>query len=366
MADDPLQKSPHPKGRQSFSGPEAALSAWLKIGFGAVLILLIAVVAVGLTRMAAINQRAGMVVNEHNVKIDLAYRMKDATRERAVLMHSIVVLTDAFDQQDELDRFNAKGTVFSRARDELTGMGVGPEEKEILERMRELMRRTQPLVVRSIDLSVAGSSTEAQALIASQIVPLQRDVASIIDEMIGLQKSHTRQAVREMSQAYTDARLLMLLFGGLAMVLGLGIAVAVVRNVGRQAALLQVRATYDNLTQLPNRVLFDERLQQAILIARREKWTFALMAMDLNRFKEINDTLGHHVGDQVLQHVAATARACLRESDTVARMGRRGRGPFWQPRRALRCRSTQHLDGPRGCRLSGNFHRLECRSGGCG
>ena len=321
MAGDPLQTNPHPKGRQSFSGPERALSAWLKIGFGAVLILFAAVVAVGLTRMAAINQRIDLIVNEHNVKIELAHRMKDATRDRAILMHSIALLTNESDQQDELRRFHERGAEFSRAREALMGMRLGAEEEAILGRIREATLSTHPLVVQSIDLATGQSHTEARELIAAQIVPLQRKISAGVNEMIELQKRHTGQAVREMSQAYADARLLMLLIGGAAMLLGLGIAVAVVRYVGRQAALLQVRATYDNLTQLPNRVLFDERLQQAILIARREKWAFALMAMDLDRFKEINDTLGHQVGDQVLRHVAACTRACLRESDTVARMG---------------------------------------------
>ena len=88
-----------------------------------------------------------------------------------------------------------------------------------------------------------------------------------------------------------------------------------------QEATMRHLALHDTLTDLPNRALFNDRLRQAILIGRREKRAFGLIAMDLNRFKEINDTLGHHVGDLVLQHVAVSLRACLRESDTVARMG---------------------------------------------
>ncbi len=113
----------------------------------------------------------------------------------------------------------------------------------------------------------------------------------------------------------------MLLFGGGATLLGLIIAVVVIRHTNQQARQLQYQAMYDSLTKLPNRVLFADRLQQAILIGRREKQPFALIAMDLDRFKEINDTLGHHAGDQVLQHVAVCIRTILRESDTVARMG---------------------------------------------
>jgi diguanylate cyclase (GGDEF)-like protein len=80
-------------------------------------------------------------------------------------------------------------------------------------------------------------------------------------------------------------------------------------------------AYHDALTDLPNRALLHDRLDQAARIATREKTTLALLLLDLNGFKEINDTLGHHAGDRVLQIVAGRLRATLREADTVARLG---------------------------------------------
>lgn len=84
---------------------------------------------------------------------------------------------------------------------------------------------------------------------------------------------------------------------------------------------LEHLALHDALTKLPNRTLFHDRVEQAILIARREKKSFALLSLDLDKFKPINDTLGHHAGDLVLQEVAIRMGNCLRQSDTVARMG---------------------------------------------
>jgi diguanylate cyclase (GGDEF)-like protein len=84
---------------------------------------------------------------------------------------------------------------------------------------------------------------------------------------------------------------------------------------------LERAAFTDSLTELPNRALFHDRLKQAIFTARREQKTFALFIMDLDRFKDINDTLGHQVGDEVLKQVAQRLRTKLRESDTIARMG---------------------------------------------
>ena len=84
---------------------------------------------------------------------------------------------------------------------------------------------------------------------------------------------------------------------------------------------LAYQALHDSLTGIPNRTLLADRLQQAILAAKREKKSVTLMMMDLDGFKEINDTMGHHSGDLVLQAVASRLRSTLRQSDTAARLG---------------------------------------------
>ncbi len=80
-------------------------------------------------------------------------------------------------------------------------------------------------------------------------------------------------------------------------------------------------AYHDALTDLPNRILFHDRLSLAILHAHRRKLNLAVMFIDLDHFKNVNDTLGHSAGDEVLVAVADRLRACLREEDTVARVG---------------------------------------------
>ena len=85
--------------------------------------------------------------------------------------------------------------------------------------------------------------------------------------------------------------------------------------------LLQHMARHDVLTGLPNRQLFHDRLQTALSIARRNNGQLALLYIDLDKFKQVNDTQGHLVGDSLLQEVAHRITGCLRESDTVGRMG---------------------------------------------
>ena len=90
-----------------------------------------------------------------------------------------------------------------------------------------------------------------------------------------------------------------------------------------QGANEQLRsiALYDKLTGLPNRFLLEDRLRQASLHADRGGGNFSLMFIDLDDFKPVNDTYGHHVGDELLKRVGDRMRACLRKHDTVARTG---------------------------------------------
>jgi diguanylate cyclase (GGDEF)-like protein len=84
---------------------------------------------------------------------------------------------------------------------------------------------------------------------------------------------------------------------------------------------LETMSQTEPLTQLPNRALFRDRAQQALLAADREVRDVAILVVDLDNFKEVNDTLGHHSGDALLREVAARLSAVLRAGDTIARLG---------------------------------------------
>lgn len=84
---------------------------------------------------------------------------------------------------------------------------------------------------------------------------------------------------------------------------------------------LHFLANHDPLTGLPNRAMFQERVEHSLRIAQRHLKQIAVLFIDLDRFKVINDTLGHHAGDQLLQEAAERLRDCLRDTDTIARQG---------------------------------------------
>ncbi len=97
------------------------------------------------------------------------------------------------------------------------------------------------------------------------------------------------------------------------------IATAIERKQAEEK--LKFLSLYDHLTKLPNRVLFYDRMKQEIAYAKREKKKFALMFLDLDNFKEVNDKFGHDIGDQLLQEVAKKFNELLREADTICRLG---------------------------------------------
>src|ERR687895_203182 len=114
-----------------------------------------------------------------------------------------------------------------------------------------------------------------------------------------------------------------LIFLGLAILYGtmFRIVSGASKTLRHQAEVNEHQALHDALTDLPNRTLFHDRVHQALTSARRDHVPAAVMIMDLDRFKEVNDTLGHASGDELLKQVGIRLRESLRESDTVARLG---------------------------------------------
>jgi diguanylate cyclase (GGDEF)-like protein len=120
-----------------------------------------------------------------------------------------------------------------------------------------------------------------------------------------------------------------LLLGGLALSLLLGALVYVLatgraralRTVNQRTAQLRYQALHDSLTGLPNRELILDRVEQALARCRRQKASLAVMFLDLDGFKEVNDTFGHAAGDQLLCEVSDRLSALVRETDTVGRLG---------------------------------------------
>ena len=114
---------------------------------------------------------------------------------------------------------------------------------------------------------------------------------------------------------------LILLGGSVFVIMVVLLSLHSIKHITKLAAKERHRALHDELTDLPNRTLLQDRIDHSIVMAKREKKTVSVLLMDLDRFKEINDALGHFYGDYVLQKIAIRLRRVLRKSDTLSRFG---------------------------------------------
>jgi diguanylate cyclase (GGDEF)-like protein len=156
-----------------------------------------------------------------------------------------------------------------------------------------------------------------------EVDPVFEAIEKQVDAAADMHAANAADAVTRLRR--TEALVFVVTVAGFGVGLALLSTFAVVvvsdqREVLRQSMLNKHRALHDALTGLPNRVLFTERLGQTLALAPRTGRTAAVLLIDLDRFKEVNDTLGHHYGDLLLCQVGPRVGAVLRASDTVARL----------------------------------------------
>jgi diguanylate cyclase (GGDEF)-like protein len=292
------------------------------LGFLIVLVLMAALSASGLRYVAEANQRLKDIAQINNVKTVLATEMHSALRERALSMHALPILADPFDKDEEIQRFNAQGAIYIRARSQLERMPLNPLESEILGHIRELTSEAQPEVQKVVEMSTfIDDQTAIFDQIRSVAMPRQRAIAIHVSNLLDLQRQQTATAVRNAEISYARVRNLTLGLGTAALLIGILIAGFVSRRATHQARQLAAQAMYDPLTGLANRSLLHDRLEHEIERSKRAHTSFGVVLMDLDRFKEVNDTLGHEVGDKLLREVGRRFKEAVRAEDTVARLG---------------------------------------------
>jgi diguanylate cyclase (GGDEF)-like protein len=150
--------------------------------------------------------------------------------------------------------------------------------------------------------------------------PLAVTVGLSVDEQLANVRQNTRIYLWRASAASIVLILIIAALGRLSRQLSLSRQRALEEQIAH-AERIEYLAYHDGLTALPNRSLFSKLLGKSIQQAHRHDRRLAVLFLDLDRFKQINDTLGHDAGDQLLQEVATRLKSCLRDSDTVARLG---------------------------------------------
>jgi diguanylate cyclase (GGDEF)-like protein len=203
---------------------------------------------------------------------------------------------------------------------------VNGEPEDVAEARRVQARHAPNLVLmgQMLDLVDASDTDAANDLHADRVHPayidLQNETAPLADREQA-EATASMTLLRHRQHALLPAALVAGLVGMLALGGFLLLALGYQRQLVRQAAASHHQALHDPLTGLPNRELFADRVGQALRAADRELRPAALLLLDLDRFKDVNDTLGHHHGDRLLTEVAGRVAGVLRRVDTVARLG---------------------------------------------
>jgi diguanylate cyclase (GGDEF)-like protein len=172
-------------------------------------------------------------------------------------------------------------------------------------------------------LVTAGSRELTLTRYQTRAEPQAARMERVISDLVVLQGQRSSDEAAAAQLAYASALNLLLaaIIGGTLGALVLGIFVARCIASPREEAALAHRALHDTLTGLPNRALLNDRLAEAVQVARRTAQSFSLLLVDLDHFKDVNDTLGHHAGDLLLKELGRRLQASVRSGDTVARLG---------------------------------------------
>ena len=299
-----------------------------------VLIFLIGVLAINSIVQLDQHRQLNTNVLLQNRKVDLITQIQVASHTRTDSLLRMALTHDPFDRDESYLEFNRGAFLVGSARNELKKI-LSPADKIDFDRQTGLVTRLEPMQEEIADLLIREQVATANALLRHMVIPLQNKFNQQLAAMRSQYQNETLQAQTLASRRLEKTWRQTIAQSIAVVVMGIVVGWLTLRQLSRisrqiehqfaeleiSRAALKQEASHDSLTGLANRRLFYDRLQQAIRHARRYNGRVGVLFLDLDRFKEINDTYGHHVGDAVLTEVARRLCRSVRESDSIARLG---------------------------------------------
>jgi len=219
------------------------------------------------------------------IELELEYKKQAKVLEH---IHDSVISTDIYGTITSWNQGSTK--LFGYSADEMIGKKIQILYSKNNENSIETLFSHINTVKGKIDEEVLMIKKDAQEIICDMSLSVLRDNFGAVEGYIGYIQDITEQKRTQ-------------------------------QLLEEQTKKLRYQAHHDLLTALPNRTLFKERLSQAVIHSKRNKEKFALLFIDLDQFKKINDSLGHHIGDEVLIEAANRLQNTIREQDTLSRLG---------------------------------------------
>jgi diguanylate cyclase (GGDEF)-like protein len=289
----------------------------------------------GLLQLQTLGSQIRTVVEFHNRKINLITQTQVAAHLRTDSLFRMALANDPFERDAYFQEFNRAGFLVGSGRNALRQMGLSAAEQRSFDAQTRLVNDIESIQEQVIDLLNAERSADAHRVLVQEAIPIQEAFNLQLADMRNFYIKDNQTAQQQAEKTYQNTFLFTLAFGIAAIALALLIAwhtllrarlrSRLIREqmveLEHSRAALREEATHDPLTGLANRRLFYDRLHQAVRHAHRYGGKVGILYVDLDRFKDINDRLGHHVGDAVLTEVAKRLTTNIRDSDSVARLG---------------------------------------------
>ena len=333
---------------------------YLTLSFAIIIVLIIFSDNIGFRHLNSVYKDVNKIIETQNTQIDLMHKMRSIARERIIKLQALVATTDSFEQEEIINDFHALGGIFLETRQELKKSKLTEEEETLLLIQREIARKAVASQYKIIELVKKGQNQQALNILVNHTVSLQDENISHMDQFI-LYQNHQNQVVKaEASQKVNSAYKAVLILGILTVIMILIVAYFVIKRISNMVTLLlkislknkqtadelasahnllekkvaerteelekanetlKHIAGHDVLTGLPNRRLFTELLNQEINKANRNNYQLAILYMDLDGFKAVNDALGHDIGDSLLIKVSKRLQKLIRKEDLISRLG---------------------------------------------
>lgn len=291
------------------------------LGFSTILILMFILVFVSQHQMRKNNLLLSNLITDTNVKIQMANTMRDAIRVRENLMYKIQLTEDIFDRDELYMAFLDQAGLYKEARRKLLKSSLSSKEKTAIKQLDKITAIAQPTNDMAAENLLYNNNLDEAREYLKKSKTLQNATLVVLDNLVSIENQNAVKANLTALRQYDKASFIFYTLTIIASLLCITVIWLVIRNVGRVNKRITWQATHDDLTGLLNRYEFENRVQTSLQHAQIDKSQHALLFMDLDQFKIINDSCGHLAGDRLLQKIPVLIESCIRQHDTLSRLG---------------------------------------------
>lgn len=297
------------------------------IGFSAIFLAFIYTSVFSYQQYAQLRAELTTASSNNDIQLRSAMAMRAAVRERAILLWQMTLLETPEDRKKLFNTFYSQGSEYHKSRLTLLNTELDRPEQSIIAKLdKEAANRAPEL--RTFSELLNNNRVDDFRLELGKVLKDKTAIAALLDQFISLQQNQNEQIWQNSSHQMEEllseliTRMVFIILGGFLF------AVYVMVTTSKQNKLIRIAnqelhhlACHDNLTGLPNRRFLLHQLDIVLASAKRKQHKAAIIFIDLDDFKPINDTYGHEIGDQCLQDISNRISQVIRGSDMLGRLG---------------------------------------------